>query len=181
MLWERILWKRKSIFIPSWVRPKLTKPWLQFPLFKIVLIFFLGCTTLNFSCLWRLFLSPLRSEDFRLFIPSGLDLLTNLIVTFLSPIYSPTKIPSNSASLETAASLLQSTGKPTTITPDTTPSLSTVLQFAFSLLENDQSETTEELPAFSSLLYDVWPLPSRPNHLKVQLDHSNPVRQHRRE
>ena len=50
-----------------------------------------------------------------------------------------------------------------------------------SLPENDQSNTTEELPPFSSLLSDVRPLLSRPNHLKLQPDHSALGRQHRRE
>ena len=45
----------------------------------------------------------------------------------------------------------------------------------------DYSKTTKAFPPFSSFLSDVRPLPSRPNHLKLQPDHSVLGRQHRRE
>ena len=111
-----------------------------------------------------------------------MDLPINSVVTFLSPISSPSKIPSNPASPdETPASPLQSTSNPTTIIPGVTPSLSTGLQFSISFSETDQSKTSEELPSFNSLLSDVRPLILRPNHLKFQPDHSALGSQHRRE
>ena len=72
---------------------------------------------------------------------SGLDLSTNLVFKFLSPISSPSKVPPNPASPdETPASLLQSTSNPTTTITDVSSSLSTGLQFSISLTENGQSE-----------------------------------------
>ena len=95
-----------------------------------------------------------------------MDLPTNLVVTFLSPISPPSKLPSNPASPdETPTSPLQSTSNPTTREPDLTSSLSTGLQFSNFLLENDQSENTQELPPFNFFLSDVRPLLERPNHL----------------
>ena len=121
-------------------------------------------------------------RDFQPFMPSGLDFSNNLVVTFLSPISSPSKIPFNSASLdETPTSPLKSTNNLTAILPSATPPLSTGLQLSVPLPENDQSKTTEELPPFISLLSDVRPPRSRPNRLKYQLDHSILQRQHRRE
>ena len=117
-------------------------------------------------------------EDIQPLTPSVSDLLSNPIVTFLS---SPSKIPSNpSLPDETPASPLQLTNNPTTTIPDLASSPATGLQFSISIPENDQSKTTEELPPFCSLLSDVRPLLSRPNHLKFQLDQSALGRQHRR-
>ena len=82
---------------------------------------------------------------------------------------------------ETPASLLQSTSNPTIIRPGVTPRQSTGLQFSISLHENDQSKTTKETPPLSSLLSDVRPLLSRPNHQKNDQDHSALEREHRRE
>ena len=48
------------MFIQSWVRLNLTKPWHQIPVFKFDLILFLGPITFNPSSLWRLSFSPLR-------------------------------------------------------------------------------------------------------------------------
>ena len=111
-----------------------------------------------------------------------MDLPTNSVVTFLSPISSPPKKPSNPASPdETPASFLQTTNNRTTTVPDAALSPSAGLQFQIPLPETDQSKTTEELPPFSSLLSDVRPLPSLPNYLKFQPDHSTLGRQHRRE
>ena len=73
---------------------------------------------------------------------------------------------------EIPASLLQSTKNPTTTIPDVASSLSTGLQISISLPENDQTKPTEELSLFSSLLFDVRLLLSRPDHTKFQLDHS---------
>ena len=104
------------------------------------------------------------------------------IVTFLSPVSSPSKIPSNPASPdETPASPLQTTINRTTTVPDAASSPSTGLHFPVSLPKTYQSKTIEELPPFSSLLSDVRPLLSRPNHLKFQSDHSTLGRKHRRE
>ena len=56
------------------------------------------------------------------------------------------------------------------------------LDYSFQFLpENDQSENTQELPPFTSLLSDVRPLLSRPNPFKFRLHHSILGRQHRRE
>ena len=108
--------------------------------------------------------------------------LTNSVVTSLSPISSPYKIPSNPASPdETPASRLQTTNNTVTTVPDVASSSSTGLQFSISLPKPDQSKTPEKLPPFHLLLSDVRPLLSRPNHLKLQLDHSALGRQHRRE
>ena len=121
-------------------------------------------------------------QDFQPPTPSGLDLATNPVVTFLSPISSPSKIPSNPASPdETPASLKEPTNNPTTTIPDVTSFLRTGLQLPNSLPENDQSKTSEELPPFSSLLSDVRPLLSRQNYLTFQPDQSALGRQHHRE
>ena len=51
--------------------------------------------------------------------PSGFDFPTNSVVNFLSPISSPSKIPSNPASPDQkSASPLHSTSNPTTTVPD---------------------------------------------------------------
>ena len=76
---------------------------------------------------------------------------------------------------------LQTTDISTTTVPEVTSSPSTGLQFSISLPKTDQSKTTEKLPPFHSLLSDVRPLLSRPNHLKLQPDNSALGRQHRRE
>ena len=111
-----------------------------------------------------------------------MDLPTTSVVTFLSPISPPAKIPSNPASPdETPASPLQITNNPTTTVREVAPSSSTELQFSISLPRTDQSKTTEKLPRFHWLLSDVRPLLSRSNHLKLQPDHSALGRQHRRE
>ena len=108
--------------------------------------------------------------------------LTDSVVTFLSPISSPSEIPYNPASLDkTPASPLQTTNNPTTTVSDVASSSSTGLQLSILLPKTDQSKTTEKLPPFHSLLSDVRPLLSKPNHLKLQPDHSARGRQHRRE
>ena len=113
---------------------------------------------------------------------SGLDRPTNSVVTFLSPISSHSKKPSNPASPdETPASPLQTTNNPTTTVPDVASSSSTGLQFSISLPKTDQSKTTEKLPPFHSLLSDARPLLFRPNHLKLRPDQCALGRQHRRE
>ena len=73
-----------------------TKPWLETPLFKFVLIHFKAALHSIFrtcdDCL------PVLSdpeEDFQPVTPSDLDLPTNAVVTFLSPISSPSKKPSD--------------------------------------------------------------------------------------
>ena len=115
-------------------------------------------------------------------MPSSFDLPTKSVVTFLSLFSSPSKIPSNPASPdETPATPLRSTNNPTKVISKPASSPSTGLQFPISLPKTDQSKTTDELPPFSSLLPDVRPLLSRPNHLKFQPDHSTLGRQHRRE
>ena len=100
-----------------------------------------------------------------------------------SPLSRPrAKIPSNPESPdETPASPLQTAHNSTTTAPDVTSCSSTGLQFSVSLPKIDQSKTTEKLPPFHSFLSDVRPLLSRPNHLKLQPDHSALRRQHRRE
>ena len=111
-----------------------------------------------------------------------MDLSTTSVVTFLSPISSPSNIPSNPASPDkTPASPLQTTNNPTTTVPDVASPSSTELQFSISLPKTDQSENTEKLPPFHSLLSDARPLLSRPNHLKLRPDQSALGRQHRRE
>ena len=121
-------------------------------------------------------------EDFRPFTPSGLDLLTNSVVTFLSPISSPSRKPSNPASPDEPPSLtLLSTSQPPTIHPDVAPSASTGPPFSICSPEASQPENTQELPPFSSFPSHVRPLLSRPNHLKLQPDQSALGRQHRRE
>ena len=121
-------------------------------------------------------------EDFQPLTPSGLDRPTDSVIFFLSPISSPSKIPSNPASPDkTPASPLQTTNNPTTTLPDLASSSSTGLQLSISLPKTDQSKTTEKLPLFHSLLSDVQPLLSRPDHLKLRADHSALGCQHRRE
>ena len=111
-----------------------------------------------------------------------MDLPTDSVVTFLSPIRSPPKILSNPASPDEPPALsLPSTSQPPTINPDIAPSASVGPKFPPSSLEASQSENTHELPPFNSFLSDVRPLLSRPNQLKLQLDHSALGRQHRRE
>ena len=106
----------------------------------------------------------------------------NSVVTFLSPISPPSKIPSNPASPDEPPSLtLLQTSQPPTINPDVAPSTSTGSQFSLSSLQASQSENTQELPPFSFFLSDVRPLLSRPNHLKLQPDQSALGRQHGRE
>ena len=100
-------------------------------------------------------------------------------ITFLSP---PSKIPSNPASPDEPPSLtLLQTSQPLLINPNVAPSTSTGSHFSISSPEASQSETTQELPPFSSFLSDVRPLLSRPNQLKFQPNHSALGRQHRRE
>ena len=178
-----ILRRRKNIFTQSWVRLNLTKPWHPFPLFKFVLLLFLGPITLNLSPLWRLFFSRLwPGRAFRPLAPSGLELPTNSVVTFLSPISPLSKIPSNPASPDEPPFLtLLLTSLPPTLNPDVAPSTSICSQFSISSPEASQSENTQELPPFSSFLSDVRPFLSRTNHLKLQLDQSASGRQHRRE
>ena len=121
-------------------------------------------------------------KDFQACTPPGLELLTDPVITFLSHISSPSKIPSNPAwPDETPASPLQSTNNPKTTIPNVTSFLSTGPQFSISIPENNQSENTQELPPFNSLLSDALPLLSRPNHLKFQLDPSIRERLHLRE
>ena len=109
------------------------------------------------------FFKPNYSQSFRLVtivFPSsrtlytkGSDLPTNSGVTFLSPISSPSKIPSNPASLDEPPSLtLLSNSQPPTIHPEVAPSASTGSQFSISLLEANQPEITQEFPPFSSFL-----------------------------
>ena len=152
--------------------------------FKFVPFLFLGCTIFNFCSLGRDCLSVLShpEEDFQPFTLSSLDLPTNSIVTFFSPISSLSKIPSKPAALdETPASTLPSTSHPPTIIPDVARYASTGLQSSISLPGTNQSEHTQELRLFSSLLSDVRPLLPRPNHLKMQPNQSAFGRQHRRE
>ena len=65
--------------------------------------------------------------------------------------------------------------------PDVAPSTSTGSQSSISPPEESQSESTQELPPFSSFLSDVRPLLSKPNQLKLQPTQSALGRQHRRE
>ena len=121
-------------------------------------------------------------EDFRRLTPSGLDLSTNSVVTFLSPISSPPQTPSNPASRDEMPALsLLPISQPPTINPHVAPSASIGSQFSISSLEASQSENTQELPPFSSFLSDVRPLFSRLNHLKLQPYQSALGRQHSRE
>ena len=121
-------------------------------------------------------------EDFRSLTRSGLDLPTSSVVTFLSPIPSPSKMTSNPSSPnDTPALPLPSTSKPPTIKPDFAPSTSIGSQFSTSSPEAIQSENIQELPPFSSFLSDVQPLLSRPNHFKLQPDQSAFGRQHCRD
>ena len=76
---------------------------------------------------------------------------------------------------------MPSTSQPPTITSDVAPPASIGSQFSISSPETSQSENIQEIPPFSFFLSDVRPLLSRPNHLKLQLDHSALGRQHRRE
>ena len=73
------------------------------------------------------------------------------------------------------------TSQPQIIHPDVAPSKSTGSQTSISPAEASQSESTQEIPPFSSFLSDVRPLLSRPNQLKLQPTHSALGRQHRRE
>ena len=121
-------------------------------------------------------------EDFRPLTFSGVSLPTKSVVTFLSSISPPSKIPSNPASPDELPSLtLLSTSQPPTINPDVAPSASTGSHISISSPEASQSEKTQELLPFSSFLSDVRPLLSRRNHLKLQPDQSALGRQHRRE
>ena len=121
-------------------------------------------------------------DDFEPPTPSGLDLPTTSVVTFLSLISSPSKIPSNPASHDkTPASPLQFTKNPTTTVPDVASSSSTGLHFSILLPKTDQSKITEKLPPFQSLLSDAGPLLSMSNHLKLQPDQSALGGQHRRD
>ena len=177
-----ILRKRRSIFFQSWVRINLTKPWQQSPLFKIVLILFAHLHSIFPPCddCFSVLSDP--EDDFRPLAPSGLDLPTNSVVTFLSPISSPPNFPSNPASPDEppALSLLPTSQLPT-MNPDVALSTSIDSQLSISSAETSQSENTQELLPFSSFLSDVRPLLSRPNHLKLQPDQSVLGRQHRRE
>ena len=111
-----------------------------------------------------------------------MDFPTNSVVTFLSQIHSPPKIPSNPASPDEPPPLsLLPTTQPPTVNPDVAPSTSIGSQFSNSSPEASQSENTQELPPFSSFLSDVRPLLSRPNQLKLQPDQSALGRQYRRE
>ena len=111
-----------------------------------------------------------------------MDLPTNHVVNFLSPISPPSKLISNPASPdETPAPPLPSTNNPTTTNPDGSSSLSTGLNFSISIPENDQSENTQELPPFNFFPSNVRPLLSRPYHIKLRTDHPILGRQHRRE
>ena len=119
-------------------------------------------------------------ENFQPFTPSGLDIPTNPVVTFLSPVSSLSKIPSNPASPDdTPASSVQPTSNSTTTIPDGALSLSTGLQFSISFPEDDHPVTTQELPSLNSLLSDVRPLLSRLSHLRLQIHHFILGRQHR--
>ena len=81
-----------------------------------------------------------QEEDFRPLTPSGLDLPTNSVVSFLSPIPSPPKIPSNPASPDEPPALnLLPTSQPPTINPDVAPSTSIGSQFSISSPEASQS------------------------------------------
>ena len=111
-----------------------------------------------------------------------MELPTNSGVTFLSPISSPLRIPSNPASPDEPLSLtLLQTSQPPIIHQGVAPSTSTGSQFSISSPDASQSESTQELPPFSSFLSDVQPLLSRPNQLKLQPTQSALGRQHRRE
>ena len=95
-------------------------------------------------------------EDFQPLTTSGFEFPTTFVVTFLSPICSPSKIPSNPASPdETPISLSQPTNIPTTVLSDAASSPSTGLQFSISLPGNDQSKPADEFPSFSSFFSDV--------------------------
>ena len=115
----------------------------------------------------------------QLLVPTSPRILSSPF--FLSYLFS-FKIHSNPASAdEMPAPPLPSNSQPPTITADVASSASIGSQFSISLHEPSQSENTQELSPFSSLLSDVRPLLSRPNHFKLQLDHSALGRQHRRE
>ena len=117
---------------------------------------FLGPITLTLSpcddCL-SVICEP--EKDFRPLTHPGLDLPTKSAVTFLSPISTPSKIPSNPASPGEPPSLtLLSTSQPPTINLDVAPSTLIGSQFPISSLEVTQSKDFQELP-FNSLLCDV--------------------------
>ena len=111
-----------------------------------------------------------------------MELPTNFVITFLSPISSPPNLPSNPASPDEPPALsLLPTSQPPTVDPDVAPSTSIGSHFSISAPEASQSENTQELPPFSSPLSDIRPFLPRPNHLKLQSDQSALGRQHRRE
>ena len=90
------------------------------------------------------------------------------------------RIPSNPASPDEPPSLiLLQTSQPPIIHPDVAPSTSTGSQFPISPPEASESESTQELPPFSSFLSEVRPLLSRPNEHKLQPTQSALGRQHR--
>ena len=121
-------------------------------------------------------------EGFRPLTPSSLDLPSNSVATFLSPISSPPKRPCNRASLDEPPALSSlPTTHPPTINPDIAPSTSIGSQFSISSPETSQSENTQEILPFSSFLSEVRPLILRPNHLKLQPNQSGLGRQHCRE
>ena len=76
---------------------------------------------------------------------------------------------------------LQPTIQSPTKTLDVALSASIGSQFSIFQPGASQSENTQELPPFSSFRSDVRPLLSKPNQLKLQLDHSALGRQHHRE
>ena len=111
-----------------------------------------------------------------------MDLSTNSVFTFLSPISSPPIIPSNQASPDEPPALsLLPISQPPTINTDVAPSTSIGSQFSISSPEASQSEKTQELLPFSSFLSHVRPLLSWPNQLKLRPDPAVLGRQHRRE
>ena len=116
------------------------------------------------------------------FAPFGLDIPTNPVVIFLSRISSPSRLPSNPASPHhPPSSTFQPTNNSRTTIPDVAPFLSIGLKFSICLPEDDHPLTTKKRPPFHSLLSDVGPLVSRPNHHKFHFAQSTLGRQHRRE
>ena len=96
--------------------------------------------------------SPIQKKISDPLTPSGLDLPTNSVVTFLSPI-SPPEIPSNPVSPDEPPALsLLPANQPPTINPDVAPSTSVGSQFSISSPEASQTENPQELPLFSSFL-----------------------------
>ena len=106
-------------------------------------------------------------------MPSGLDIPINPIAILLSPIPPSPQKSSNPASPDNLPAL------PPTSTADSTnniveavaPALDR-LQFPISLPDDEPSITITDLPTFSSLVWDVGPLLSHPNHLKFGPNHS---------